>query len=118
MDQWSSIQRHIHIGHSPTGLSMTVDPLALYEWIARVGFPGSMAVLIWALYTRRLHWHQELEEIVRIITDTAAEKISYLEDRIKELATERNKLFEMIISSQRAAAKSMDALSELTKKEQ
>ena len=96
---------------------MTLDPVVLYEWVAKVGFPGSMAVLIWALYTRRLHWHEELEEIVKVITDSASSKIEYLEDRVKELVNERNKLFEMVVTGQRAAAKSMDALSELTKKE-
>jgi hypothetical protein len=93
------------------------DPFSLYTWVAQYGFPGAMGVLLWLLYTRRLHWHAELEEIVRVITEAAATKIRYLEERVKELVDERNRLFDMATTGQRAAAKSMDVISEQIKKD-
>jgi hypothetical protein len=99
---------------------MTLDPIQLYEWVAKVGFPGSMAVFIWALYTRRLHWHTEFTEMKEQMALEYSRMKDYLEDRAKELLGERDEFKEMVITSQRTAAKSMDTLSlaiEKTKKD-
>lgn len=96
---------------------MTLDPLQVYDWVAKVGLPGAMAVFIWLLYTRRLHWHQELvDTITRMETEYSRMK-TYLENRVTDLLGERNEFKEMVISSQRVASKSMDVLSEQSKKD-
>ena len=80
---------------------MTLDPIQLYDWVAKIGLPGAMALLIWALFTRKLHWHGDFEEMKKI-----------RDERIDELTTERNEFKEMVIGSQRIAAKSLDIASE------
>lgn len=96
---------------------MTFDPVQLYDWAAKIGFPGSMAIVLWALYTRRLHWHGEIVEIIARMEQEYTRMKDYLEGRVDELLDERNEFKEMVISSQRVASKSMDVLSEKTKKD-
>lgn len=96
---------------------MTVDPVQLYDWAAKVGFPGSMGIVIWALYTRRLHWHGEFVETIARLEQEYTRMKTYLEGRVEELLEERNEFKEMVISSQRMASKTMDVLTEKTKRD-
>jgi hypothetical protein len=91
---------------------MNLDPLQLYDWVAKVGFPGAMGVFIWALYTRRLHWHTELVEFKAQMSLEYDRMKAYLEGRVVELLSERNEFKDMVIGAQRTAAKSMDMLAE------
>lgn len=94
---------------------MTIDPLQLYDWLARVGFPGAMALFIWASYTGRVRWGSDCKELKASFETRIAEIVTERNARIVELLGERNEFKDMVIGGQRNLAKSLDVLSETTK---
>lgn len=97
------------------GVPVTIDPLQLYDWLARVGFPGAMAVFIWASYTGRVRWGTDLSDIRAYYEARIAEIITERNTRVAELLGERNEFKDMVIGGQRNLAKSLDVISETTK---
>lgn len=94
---------------------MTLDPIQLYDWLARVGFPGAMALFIWASYTGRVRWGSDLRELKTYFEARIAEVITERNARVLELLGERNEFKDMVIGGQRNLAKTLDIVSETTK---
>jgi hypothetical protein len=94
---------------------MTLDPIQLYDWLARVGFPGAMALFIWASYTGRVRWGSDLRELRAYFEARIAELILERNARVLELLGERNEFKDLVIGGQRNLAKSLDVISETTK---
>lgn len=91
---------------------MTIDPFAVYDWVLKGGLGAAVGLFIFLLYTRRLRWSAELDEIKvahQVIVDILAK-------RIVELTEERNEFKKLVISSQQMASKSVDMLSEVAPK--
>jgi len=88
---------------------MTIDPFALYDWILKGGLGAAVGAFIFLLYTRKLRWSAELDDI------RAAHKVvvDILTARIVELTEERNEYKKLVISSQQMASKSVDLASEI-----
>jgi hypothetical protein len=105
---------------------MTIDPFQLYDWLARFGFPGAMALFIWASYTRRVRWNTEcleltaffearIGELVAAHNARVREIVEERNARVAELLGERNEFKDLVIGGQRNLAKSLDVISETTK---
>lgn len=94
---------------------MTIDPLQLYDWLARVGFPGAMALFIWASYTGRVRWGSDWRDMCASFEARIDDMISERNARVLELLGERNEFKDLVIGGQRNLAKSLDVLSETTK---
>jgi hypothetical protein len=97
------------------------DLFQLYDWAARVGFPGAMALFIWASYTGRVCWGSELRarlaEMKEVYDARVQELTGERNSRVLELLAERNEFKDMVIGGQRNLAKTLDVISETSKVE-
>jgi hypothetical protein len=81
---------------------MTLDPLQIYDWIAKTGFPGVLAFFIFVSYTGRVLYKREFDYMEKS-----------LKDRISELLVENKELKELLRSSQRMTSSSIDVVSQV-----
>jgi hypothetical protein len=89
---------------------MTLE--ALWDWVGRIGLPGVLvAMFVWCLYTRKLRWNAEFEDLRTQFNDRLADKQS----RNVELTEELREAREMLANGQRVASRSLDIAS--TKRE-
>lgn len=91
---------------------MTIDPFAVYDWVLKGGLGAAVSLFLFLLYTRRLRWSAEIDEIKQAHNIV----VNILTTRIAELTEERNEFKRLVISSQQMASKSVDILSEVAPK--
>jgi hypothetical protein len=90
----------------------TNDPTGLVDYVVKGGLSTVVGVFFWLLYTRKLRWSGEVDDIraAHVVV------IDILKARITELTEDLNEYKKLVINSQQMASKTVDLASEIQEK--